>query len=137
MTKINVIKRTACIFFAFLMFVSGVCIANVTPDSFDVSSFMSENATIQAVSRVSGNDTVISKTKYDFSFESILAAKPKHIQSKIVLGIKEYLVTAFSVIVLFSLLKTFVDLFCNLSIKAFHVIILFIHNKDGSKPIFA
>lgn len=133
-------KRTACVFFALITLIFGIYFTGVKADSVNVA-FSSRDgiavATIQAVSSVGGNDAVIRRNRGPVSFESISVSKPRHIQNRITLGIREYLVTCTSLFVLISLLKGFNEVVEIAITGPFHRIILFIHNKDGSKSVFA
>lgn len=140
MIGLSLRQRVACILFALITLASGIYCVTVATDSFCVAkeaSFPSTSHSIFAVSSVDSNDAVIRSGRNGFDIEFLSLCKPKHIQSRIVFGIREYIVTAVSVIVLFSLLKGrhpdfFDEVFCT-----YHSIILFIHNKDGSKSLFA
>lgn len=140
MTGLNVRNKIACILFAIITLASGIYCTGNAVDSismFNQPGGVSSSQSIRAVSQVDINDAVIRFSKYDINVELSSICKPKHIQIRINFGIKEYVVTSIAVIALFSLLKASHNTIFNCVAKAFHFIILFIHNKDGSKPILA
>ena len=140
MIGLSLRQRVACILFALITLASGIYCVTVATDSFCAAkeaSFPSTSHSISAVSSVDSNDAVIRSGRNGFDIEFLSLSKPKHIQIRIIFGIREYIVTAFSVIVLFSLLKGRHPDFFDEVLCTYHSIILFIHNKDGSKSLFA
>lgn len=140
MIGLSLRQRVACILFALITLASGIYCVEIATDSVCAtpkSLVSSTSHSIFAVSSVDSNDAVIRSGRNGFDIEINSINKPKHIQVRIVFGIREYIVTAFSVIVLFSLLKGKNTDFFDAVLCAYHSIILFIHNKDGSKSLFA
>ncbi len=138
MTGLTKGKRAACILMAFITLIVGICFLCEKTDSVCMSSLpggWSCNATIQKTLEVDLADMVIIRDKNVFLGSTISEAKPKHIQVRILEILRILSFAGMLTLISLSLLKTFGRVVSDTVVSVFLSIILFIHNKDGSKLI--
>lgn len=135
------LKRSVSLVLIIATFLFGVYFAKSNADSLPLCPvFTGAEATTATISNAQNSNfapIVYSGNRFILSNETISKTPNKHIQPKVVFGMKEYAVTLIFVMALFALLKRFAKVDFLLPFKSFLIIIHYIHNMDGSKSVLA
>lgn len=137
MEKRAFLKKGILVFFAGIMLVLSVCAVGESADSFSTDKIIRSEYSLHNPQRGIESQTVISKGRMFSCTEFVSVQKGKHIQFRYVNSHREiapFLITGIVFVILLLLeRREKSDFSRELSLS----IIIYIHNKDGSKPVLA